>query len=680
MISLKKTLFFGVILNWVRLFNIILFVLHERNTVFLYPLFFAGFFEGVVDVQYLLAQNEDCLVSEYGNKRFLKYCEYPSNDRVCQYYSGQMKTFYTDITNQRPWRPETSIYYELRKNHMACLVGGGREGGFWQGALIDACDNSASLSMVYAVDVLRSVARGDAEDAKYVRITVSPSSAGGAGWHLIDRPWHQHTWFESWTNRVTWFGPVADQYQVTLKGHDTDLELFNSIPVNHARYSLVSGRSIIRIALPVRGAGSLFIPLVAEREEGEPLADVDLNLLRVEPDVVSGESRNELPGSGSVAAEANDESGREFQPAVWTAEKLHELFGSEYKPDLSDISEVSDSDSASSTDFLQESDRTFLRSAYADCLGGKRCSGDSINVRGGDNKVARHLRTALQLMPDFSYTNERSVTYKNFEYEIVNISSYRPEAMAGWIWTRNFDRYGSHWRKQSKDVLYGNNWFFEDQAFSPAAYAHFSPGFSATFKVPASKRDYSVIDFVAGVRPVALAGHVTYGGFYQSFSKWSQEGQWVMVGHRITINWGAAAFGADVPVSIEAAGIASKRGLCLNVREGVVTEGGEVNLYHCRGSGSQVWNVDDEDRYHAQLADNFCLTHDKDGSVSMRLCGQSSHQKWRWEGRRFISHKGFLAVKGKGQLGVVRDVSEATDWYSFVRPSPVTDIIRVEPF
>ena len=251
--------------------------------------------------------------------------------------------------------------------------------------------------------------------------------------------------------------------------------------------------------------------------------------------------------------------------------------------------------------------------------------------------------------------------------------------MAGWIWTRNFDRFSASWRKQSRDVLYGNNWFFDDVAFSPAAYAHFSPGFSATFKVPASKRDYSVIDFVAGVRPVALAGHVTYGGFYQLFASWSQEGEWVIAGQRITINWGSAAFSSDVPVSIEASGVESVQGLCVNVRESIVKEGGEVNVYRCRGAQSQVWKQDGEQRFRSQLADDFCLTHEQEGSLTIRHCGQQNCQKWRWEGRRLVSHEGFLAVNDKGQLSLVRDVSRATEWFRFVRQPPAEDILKVEP-
>ena len=328
--------------------------------------------------------------------------EHHTNDDY-RYRAGQVDMYAGDI-HSKLWRPVTTIYMELRKDHIACLVGVAFEGGFWRGALMDVCDNRASLSMIYAVDVLRSVARGEVEDAKYVRITVSPSSAGGAGWHLIERPWHRHTWFESWTNRVTWFGPIADQYQVTLKGYDRTLELFNSIPASHVRYSQVSGRSTIRIAFPVRGPGSPFVALAAEEELDELHPDVDLHLPGGEDfasDAGSGESGGESsgPDSESLTAMTTAMSDEGLRPAVWTAEKLQELFGSAYEPDLSDISEVSDSDSSSVTDLFQERKGAFWRRVPAYYVDEAHCSDDSVVVMGEVKKRPRRLRTALQLMP-----------------------------------------------------------------------------------------------------------------------------------------------------------------------------------------------------------------------------------------------------------------------------------------
>ncbi|GFR76412.1 cytolysin [Elysia marginata] len=90
------------------------------------------------------------------------------------------------------WKPEVSIPIEIRQLGFPCMVGSRYEGnnvtGYsaWSDELIDACDNSASASFFYNVDLIRSSRSNKAShNAKYIRITMDPGSNAGAGWHLF---------------------------------------------------------------------------------------------------------------------------------------------------------------------------------------------------------------------------------------------------------------------------------------------------------------------------------------------------------------------------------------------------------------------------------------------------------------------------------------------------------------
>ncbi|MCK5894385.1 MAG: leukocidin family pore-forming toxin [Endozoicomonadaceae bacterium] len=163
----------------------------------------------------------------------------------------------TQNEKSSPWKPEVSIPVEIRQIGFPCMVGNHYRGNgitgssSWRGGLKDACDNDASVSLFYIVDLIRSssIDNGTTDDAKYVRITMDPSSAGGAGWHLTDKPRHKHTWFQSWANRITWFGPVADRYSVSLEPLDPDVSLYHAIPDNQAKYSTIKSVSSVSVGV-----------------------------------------------------------------------------------------------------------------------------------------------------------------------------------------------------------------------------------------------------------------------------------------------------------------------------------------------------------------------------------------------------------------------------------------------
>ncbi len=172
------------------------------------------------------------------------------------------------------YRPEVTIPLEFRHVGFKCRVGDEFDGngftnnGTWNGMVDDACDGKASVSLFYNIDFVRSVpfnGGGDsnADNAKYVRITLNPgdgdsgggSASGGAGWHLVDKPTHKHTWFESWANRITWFGPIAMKYGVEVIPNDNDVRLYHSTPNNKPKESDI--REITGITIGVEAGGKV---------------------------------------------------------------------------------------------------------------------------------------------------------------------------------------------------------------------------------------------------------------------------------------------------------------------------------------------------------------------------------------------------------------------------------------
>ncbi|WP_345196507.1 leukocidin family pore-forming toxin [Kistimonas scapharcae] len=146
---------------------------------------------------------------------------------------------------QPPFTPETTIPLEFRFVGNRCMVGKKVDGWDWSSETIDACNGKMSVSLFYNIDLIRSTpysGGGDhnADDAKFVRLTLNPQQSGGAGWHLAKAPTHKHTWFQSWTNRDTWFGPIALKYGTNIRSNDPALRLYQHTPDNTPRHKTIS--------------------------------------------------------------------------------------------------------------------------------------------------------------------------------------------------------------------------------------------------------------------------------------------------------------------------------------------------------------------------------------------------------------------------------------------------------
>ncbi|GAA4651344.1 hypothetical protein GCM10023116_36280 [Kistimonas scapharcae] len=458
------------------------------------------------------------------------------------------------------YRPETSINVEFRNVGSPCMVGKDYHGNSvtgvsrWTDEMVDACDGKASVSLFYTIDLIRSVASedGSTEDAKYLRITLNPSGEGGAGWYFTDLPTHKSLWYESLTNRIEWFGPIVEDYTVSVSARDPEVRLFQAVPGNKPQNSNV-------VELPSIGVG----------------VKIPKGLLN---------------------------------PAI--------------------------------------------------------------------PRPSMGLSTGLFA----GFTTDRAVIYKNHEYTIINRSSDNDSATAAWLWSREFDKYSESWRTNSTCLLWCDDPFFNDNAFSPAAYAHFAPGFSATFKVPGNKNDHSSFLFTGTANVVALAGRVQYKFLLQHYAPWSRKGSVHQFAQRWEVNWGSAFFSSDIPMSIEALREESGSGLCLNIAESDIDEGvGSVNLYDCHFRRNQIWGVDSEDRYKTLLQDDFCLTREPDDTATVRRCSHAVNQKWEWEGNWLISQQGgYLTAGTDGSIRITEHTSEAVEWRSYLRKADSTDTLSIQ--
>lgn len=466
------------------------------------------------------------------------------------------------------YRPEVSIPVELRYTNFPCMVGEKFNGNgvtgswYWDDTLIDACNKNASVSLFYTVDLVRSVsssAGSGADDAKYIRITVDPSSNGGAGWHLTDKPSHKHTWFQSWTNRETWFGPVADSYYVTIQPNDPDVHLYNTIPGNHPRESQIM--STVGFQVGVSGGPSLFNPA--------------------------------LMGTGAA----------------------------------------------------------------------------------GQNLLGF---SGINLGLSFTYSSERAISYSNHEYELFNLSRAGSTDKAAWVWSREFDKYASYWRTNRTCELWCQDWFYDDLAFSAAAYSNFTPGFSATFRVPASKADTSTLEFESAIKVVALGGRVQYAFLFQHYTPWGLKGTRYSFKQNLDVNWGASFFNAEIPVSIEAYKEGSEHGLCLEVTDSRTGPGSEVGVGACRFTQNQIWGQDSEFRYKSFLAPDRCLTRENHEKLTIRPCTHAANQKWEWKNEHLVSNQGgAMTIRNDNRVIACPHAPTPTEWRNFIRKPDITDAITV---
>lgn len=447
-------------------------------------------------------------------------------------------------SQQDAYKPETSIPIEFRRVGFQCRVGDDFQGnGFtnnadWNSTIDDACNGDASVSLFYTLDFIRSVPYSgggshNADNSKFVRITYDPNTSGGAGWHLVDKPTHKHTWFESWANRISWYGPIAMKYGVEIQSTDPSVRLFHSTPNN------------VGLEQEIREVSGITVGVDA-----------------------------------GVKAEVGDK-----EPTV-----------------------------------------------------------------GADIKG------------NFSYNSQRWVTYKTHEYEVQNLSTVD---RARWKWDRNFEQRSENWRSKNIAAIWDSSWFFKDSAFSPAAYANYKPGFSATYRVDGDRSGTSDFLIENQVTVAALSGRVQYSGVWSSFTPWAYNGSEYRFQKRLRVNWDAPVFQPEANVSIEAYAQSSFQGLCLTAAGDY--EGAAVSAGDCHYQNSQLWGLDRYQQYKSRIGDNKCLTLEGNGNLSVRTCNNSAQQKWAWSGDQLKNATGTEVVLNRGQVTTSRTPGYYNQWRSYVR-------------
>ncbi|GAA4651348.1 hypothetical protein GCM10023116_36320 [Kistimonas scapharcae] len=886
------------------------------------------------------------------------------------------------------WRPEATISIEQRYINLSCMVGSKFESRQsnepeWTEGKTDACNRSASLSLNYTVDLIRSIPTHTAgtQDLKYLRITIDPENSGGTGWHLVNTPTHKHTWFESWANRETWFGPIADHYQIAIHSLDPDVHLYNAIPDNQPRETRITHRSSLQVG--VMGQVIFQHPALADQDqenldheempadENEPDNDgssvddsasfytapePDIALLE---DVESDHDPNDATVIGETAGPSHDggylpqrepaaasyEAHDSTHPALHTQEPSHIsepgtpdpldtktilqdwkkiidqsdvlkeqqkiqlyvriieevtqdrgnplenvnrrvywllgrkedryptilqaftqnplgfmfdsksrpsfptdsppliyakiilqdwdkiinqsdllsqpqkqqlydrifeemhldsgnpqdnqnrreywffgrrkdrypeilqafnqnphdfLFDSNSRPSFSlatpipepsasepstisyphpvPVIEIADTerseyhhnlsqiypspgkpektlvdslfntwrDIINDTDVLTDTQKSDLLkyillnvykstnnqledisrreywliglspqyseailTAFAENPEGFKY-GDMRPVLPATSKLyqRRLYRHQTDLMSAFSYSSIRSLQYNNYEYAVINQSKAGLTDTAKWVWTRDFQRTGQHWRSHVTCPLWCQDWFFKDSAFSPAAYAHFTPGFSATFMVPASKQNTSSFIFSATVKPVALGGRVNYRFLFQEYSPWSQSGDTQTVSQLLTVKWGSPIFHPEAPVTLKI----QHQNRCLNVRENSYHDGSQVNLYKCRNLNSQLWGHDDSFRLKPHSAPGQCLTRNDNNALVLHSCTYAENQKWYWNHDRLMNSQGcYLSMISDDTLSTDCDEGKSSRWSLKIPPKDSHNTLLISP-
>lgn len=451
------------------------------------------------------------------------------------------------------FKPEITIPLEVRAIGGKCMVGH-LQGWGWKPDKEDACKGQMSVSLFYDIDLIRSVpfsGGGDnsADDAKYIRITLDPKTSGGAGWHLADRPYHKHSWFQSWTMRDTLFAPIAGWYETEIKSNSSDVRLFQHAPNNVPRQHEVRETTGFTVGVNAKVSGGI-------SEEGPKLG-------------------GEVGGS-------------------------------------------------------------------------------------------------------FSYNSSRMVTYNVREYEVTNKSRAASDGdVAKWTWDRNYKAYHKDWANGPTDAVWGKQWLWKDHAFSPASYANYKPGMTATFRAEASKTGTTSLTLSNRVAAVGYGGKVIYAALYQTLSPGGNWGHVYNYNRNITVRWDAPVFDPEVPVSIEAYKYDSSSGTCLDVVHGSSKAGMAVIPYACHYQKNQIWGLDSEQRYRSKVAPDRCLHVEEDKSLTVRSCTASARQKWRWEGDVLFNELGGRLALVNGELKISDDPGDYESWKNYIRNNPVSDVLTV---
>ncbi len=283
---------------------------------------------------------------------------------------------------------------------------------------------------------------------------------------------------------------------------------------------------------------------------------------------------------------------------------------------------------------------------------------------------------AFAVIPGSAYLSSRAVTYANHEYFIHNLS--RPDA-AIWVWNREFSSYSGEWRNHETCYLGCTDWFFSDAAFSANAYSHFTPGFSATFQVPANKSGHSTFRFISAVHPVALAGHIRYQFLLQDYSHWSQKGEEHRIEQWFRVNWDAFAFSVMPAITLETANKDGTDALCLRVPENSTADGADVDVYRCRPRLNQYWHYDGEQRLQSLVAENRCLTAGANNTLSIRPCTSTGQQKWLWQAKRLMNPEAKYLTLKDNHLTLTTELTPAvSEWSPYLVPSSLDDVFTLE--
>lgn len=656
------------------------------------------------------------------------------------------------------WKPELAVFLEIRQLGFPCLVGNRYEGNgitghsVWDDTLVNACNDEASVSLNYSVELIRSKQiKGVTHDAKIVRITMDPGNSGGAGWHLVDQPQHRHTWFESWTNRETWYGPVAESYAVTLEPLDPDIRLYHAVPANHPGHSRIASTSKIRIGVSL-AADMAFPPRNNHGDEnGEcdeqqenahcchgntgheahdeddgahPPTRADTQTTQSgQPAATSqggatssgneggscccggrggssdsgggqqGSQQGAGPGSGTAtnpaSGDGDEESGSgrhtisvdpyEQQPGKSCCHSKDDgTFPGTEKDDEEEDPDDEDEDAP-----LRRSmpANPITTSAWQDNMSSSGLTDRQHTSLHGRRRVHaaaqfRNIGPGLS----FTYESKRSIFYQNHEYEVINRTRAGTRSAASWLWTRNFSRHAGSWRTNDTCPLWCSDWFFADNAFSPAAYAHFVPGFSATFMVPAGKTGQSTIRFTSSIKPVALGGRVQYMFLYQKYAPFSRKGVEHHLVQDLVINWDSSAFAAEAPISLEALYQDTQDGACLTAHSASQESLQTAGISSCQLQQNQLWGFDTESRLRSFLAYDYCLDRKPDDTLSLRRCNLNSSQKWRWIENNLVNWQGgYLSISPEGSLHTSWTPSELTAWHGFIRQPHSANALRVDP-
>ena len=286
-----------------------------------------------------------------------------------------------------------------------------------------------------------------------------------------------------------------------------------------------------------------------------------------------------------------------------------------------------------------------------------------------DREIRGYKRTAL--LSFVEYISERSIEYENYEYKVLNLSK---DNRASMVWTRDFKNNSHSWRSHERCLLWCQDWFFDDNHFSPSAYASFKPGYSVTYQVSGETTGVSTIDILASVAAVSLGGRIQYRFFFQEYGSWSQKGTEYQFIQPVTINWEAPAFQDYRPFSLRAYKAGGLQALCLSV------DMSKVFMSGCENNTMQYWMLDEEYRIRSMTYQNYCLEYNQDNQLTIQSCSYKDTQKWYWQtGRLINAQRRCLSYEEAGNLFLVHCSNQSAFWKIMHLPVKQGNLLDLSP-